>query len=334
MGELTRMREAVDAHDAEQQKACDQLRKDIEQERHEGRESMNKFRYEFDELVHKRVETVVEGMEQMEQAQRHKDAHQQRQIDTLAAEVDNIYANLGGVTQTWRSLKQHSQESKHVVQDISASQAVDNFVARDRKISQRAAQRRRSSLQEAIQDVWQKRDESHGHDLAEQVRSRLKGAAQSVCGQDWQRVLLQQDRDGSGQISLHEFRAMCRTTLRLQEPERNLQVVFGCLDAANSGEISLQELVAFISDPASRMRSRLRRAVQATGASLQKLVEEHGSEHDGQISFSEFRRLCHKKLKLPETDYHLAVVFRHVDAHHSGAVPVRELAAWVEGRRL
>mmetsp|Transcript_33656 Transcript_33656/g.104496 ORF Transcript_33656/g.104496 Transcript_33656/m.104496 type:complete len:358 (+) Transcript_33656:79-1152(+) len=329
MGELTRMREAVDSNDAEQQTACDQLRKDIEQECHESRENMNKFRYEFDELVHRRVETVVEGLEEMEQAQRFKDRHQQRQIDTLQSEVDNLVANLGGVSKAWRRIKHNSKESQRIVKDIAESQQLERFTQRANK----ANNRRRSSLQEVIGDIARRKEESDTFNLAEQVRARLKGAAQFLHGEDWERALRDQDADGSGQISYEEFKVMCRTELRLQDSDSAFRLIFDCLDADGSGEVSLQEMAEFVDNPANRMRSRLKRAAIETGNDWRKLIEEQDPDNSGQISFAGFRRLCHRRLKLPEKDFNLISVFRAVDADHSGTVSIRELTAWVEGRK-
>mmetsp|Transcript_110968 Transcript_110968/g.324602 ORF Transcript_110968/g.324602 Transcript_110968/m.324602 type:complete len:362 (-) Transcript_110968:41-1126(-) len=333
MGELTRLRESVDSNDVEHQQACDSLRKDIQQECHESRESMNRFRYEFDELVHKRVETVVEGLENMEQSQRFKDRHQQRQIDTLESEVNNLYVNLGNVSKCWKRAKQNSQDSNRLVREMVERQQLDRTASPGKHQQQQPRGRRRSQLETAIDELSEKKAQSEVYELAEQVRSRLRGSAQFIAGEDWQRMLREQDRDGSGQVSFHEFRVTCRTVLKLQEPERSLKLIFDCLDYDGSGEISVEELIEFVSDPQLRMRTRLKKAAQQTGNNWRQVIQMHDVDNSGQISFPEFRRLCHTTLHLPEKDFHLWTVFHAIDKDHSGEVSVRELTAWVEGRR-
>jgi len=335
MGDLTRMRESVDTADAAHQKECDKLRKDIEQECHEAREYMNKFRYEFDELVHRRVETVVEGLEEMERSQRVKDRHQQRQIDTLEGEVDQLGSSLGGVKRYWQRIKKNSLGRDKIVRELVEQQHLKKAGGpeTDAQYLQKSGERRQSHLQMAIANLQAQKAQADSYALAEQVRSRLKGAAQYLHQQDWRRFLQSQDADGSGQISYREFRVMCTAELKLQEPDENLKLVFDSLDFDSSGEISIAELIEFVADPAQRMRSRMKAAAAATGNDWQKIIDEIDFDKSGQISMPEFRRLCQTRLKLPETEVHLASVFRAVDTDHSGEVSIRELTAWVEGKR-
>merc|ERR1740123_796593 len=92
------------------QQGCDKMRKELEKERYEARESTNKFRYEFDELVHKRVETVLEGLEEMEQNQKYKDRQQQLQLDGIEEDVRNLRHNLACVSGTWNSFRAHNDD--------------------------------------------------------------------------------------------------------------------------------------------------------------------------------------------------------------------------------
>jgi len=315
MGELSRLREGVDTQDALHQQACEMLRKDIEQECHESREGMNKFRYEFDELVHKRVETVVDGLEEMEQTQRLKDRHQQKQINALEEEVRGLRTQLREVTRQWTRFKVHSLD-------------------RHRIVNERLLLERESNLPPPVREpITTSKSEQDACALAVGMRARLKGAAQYLRGEDWDRIFREQNSDGTGKISFTEFRAMCRTVLRLQEPDSLLRVVFDSLDMDSSGDISIEELVEFVADPNERMRARLKRAVRETGNDWRKIVKEHDLDNSGQISFSEFRRLCHYRLKMLDRDVHLRQVFKAVDEDQSGEISIRELTAWVEGRR-
>merc|ERR1719277_390183 len=101
-GELARIRDEMDLKEQQSQKSCERIRKDIEQETYESRESMNKFRYEFDELVHKRIEAVLEGLEEMEQNQKYKDRQQQDQLDHLENDVGNLKTHLSLVNGQWQ----------------------------------------------------------------------------------------------------------------------------------------------------------------------------------------------------------------------------------------
>lgn len=346
MGELTRMRESVDEIEVAHQKEVETLRKDIEQECQEARDTMNKFRYEFDEMVHRRVESLVEGLETMERKQRMKDHHQQRQIDDLESEVNSLCNNLGRVGATWKRVKHNSLNHDAMVRSLAAQQhlpkpgtaekpstAGTSGTAGSRTTTRGHQARRESALGAAIYDLQRQKAESDSYELAEQVRIRLKGAAQYLPDEDWQKHMREHDTDHSGQMNWPEFRTMCREELKLQEPDASLKLIFDCLDFDSSGEISVEELINFVSDPAERMRARLTRAVARTGNDWQKIIDEHDLDQSGQISLGEFRRLCRNKLKLPEKEIHLASVFKHIDADHSGEVSLRELTAWVQGRR-
>merc|ERR1719158_1782003 len=77
MVDLSKLRETLEANEDLRQSEIDALRKELEHERFENREQINKFRYEFDELVHRRVEKVIESIEEMQRSQkkrRHRSA--------------------------------------------------------------------------------------------------------------------------------------------------------------------------------------------------------------------------------------------------------------------
>merc|ERR1712137_64048 len=108
MSELSQIRGALDSNDSKQQEMADTLRRELNKERADTRESINKFRYDFDELVHARVESVLEGLEEMNQNQQRKDRLQQQQLDTVDADMKKIKVNLMHVNNQWGRYKDNS----------------------------------------------------------------------------------------------------------------------------------------------------------------------------------------------------------------------------------
>eukprot|EP00927_Polykrikos_kofoidii_P039423 TRINITY_DN33813_c0_g1_i1.p1 TRINITY_DN33813_c0_g1~~TRINITY_DN33813_c0_g1_i1.p1 ORF type:complete len:237 (-),score=52.41 TRINITY_DN33813_c0_g1_i1:235-945(-) len=129
MGELQHVREISDRNEKHQQQRCDQIRKEIEQERFDGRELTNKFRYEFDELVHKRVETVLDALEDMEQSHQFKDRQQQHQLDALQGELRALKENLCNVSSTWTRLKRNDAMRGRVSGSATAAPIIATAVA-------------------------------------------------------------------------------------------------------------------------------------------------------------------------------------------------------------
>lgn len=313
MAEISRVREGVDKHEVWHKQSCDKLRKELEQERFESRESMNKFRYEFDELVHKRAETVLEGLEEMEQNQKHKDRAQQQQLDTLESEMQNLKVNLGGVNTAWRRYKDNYKKRTKLAQQCESKKSTEQ----------------RNTLFNKLTTIQMEDEERKKYEVAEVMRVRLKGAAQFMKGADWERVITSVDADGSGQIGFPEFRKLCRGELRMAEPDSYLRVVFESLDEDGSGEVSVEELLQYVADPGQRMRTRLKNAVESMGSDWARLLHEQDKDGSGQISFDEFRDFCRLQLKLLDHNVHLQAVFSSVDDDNSGEVSISELSKWV-----
>eukprot|EP00746_Dinoflagellata_sp_MGD_P161922 gnl/MRDRNA2_/MRDRNA2_89259_c0_seq1.p1 gnl/MRDRNA2_/MRDRNA2_89259_c0~~gnl/MRDRNA2_/MRDRNA2_89259_c0_seq1.p1 ORF type:complete len:140 (+),score=38.31 gnl/MRDRNA2_/MRDRNA2_89259_c0_seq1:85-504(+) len=108
MVDLSKLRETLEANEDMRQSEIDILRKELEHERFENREQINKFRYEFDELVHRRVEKVIESIEEMQRSQKKDDTVQQVQLDSIAKELMKLKINLSNVSAQWGRLKEHS----------------------------------------------------------------------------------------------------------------------------------------------------------------------------------------------------------------------------------
>merc|ERR1719343_236241 len=101
MGEINHVRDISVQNEMQQEQGFDQIRKEIEKEQYDNREQINRFRYEFDELVHKRVETILVALEDMEHSQKFKDRSQQNQLDSLQSELKELRLSLGSVGSTW-----------------------------------------------------------------------------------------------------------------------------------------------------------------------------------------------------------------------------------------
>merc|ERR1719350_1535535 len=107
LGDLSRLRERIAETDTVQQQRAELFRKDIEQEHFEHREEINKFRYEFDECVHERVEKVLEAIDEMTANQKAKDRKQQDQLDKLSLDYQKVQVNLMHINGQWVNLKQN-----------------------------------------------------------------------------------------------------------------------------------------------------------------------------------------------------------------------------------
>merc|ERR1719248_485648 len=92
-------------NDEERQQDLETLRKKAEAERYESREEINKFRYEYDEMVHRKVEMVIEAIEDMQRAEKKDDILQQEQIDGVRKDLMKLKINLSNVNAQWRRFK-------------------------------------------------------------------------------------------------------------------------------------------------------------------------------------------------------------------------------------
>merc|ERR1719454_2068307 len=82
----------------------EELRKELEQERFERRDALNKLRYEFEEFVHRKIDKVLEEVEEMKRMEKRDDSSQQQQIDHLVADLDRLKENLFSVQNAWGKL--------------------------------------------------------------------------------------------------------------------------------------------------------------------------------------------------------------------------------------
>jgi len=170
--------------------------------------------------------------------------------------------------------------------------------------------------------------------LMNQLRKRLKGAAYSAGGTDWAKLFREQDRDNSGNIGWEEFKQMCRRTLKLTEPEPILSALFMSLDGDQSGELEIEELVAYITDPVGRMRHCLKQATEEVDGMDGKPWTDHilsaDKEGSGQIDFPTFRAMCKKNLKLEESKEQMQALFDMLDRDASKEISLDDLIDFIK----
>ncbi|CAJ1326885.1 unnamed protein product [Effrenium voratum] len=78
------------------------------------------------------------------------------------------------------------------------------------------------------------------------IKLRIKQAA-SLHGQNgWRDFFHECDQDQSGYMDVDEFFDMCRHKLHMEDRKSHLQLLFEKLDEDDSGELSIDELIAFI----------------------------------------------------------------------------------------
>jgi Ca2+-binding EF-hand superfamily protein len=159
------------------------------------------------------------------------------------------------------------------------------------------------------------------------ICSRIKAAAYTDGGTNWEKLFREQDKDRSGQICWSEFYSMCRRVLKVTESEDHLNRVFKSLDIDGSGDVELEEFIQFVNDPVERMRNRIRQALEGVGA--KQLFLKHDADCTGQLGWDEFLRMCRGDLKLLDSEAHLRMAFRAVDNDDSGQVSLSELVGFL-----
>eukprot|EP00434_Breviolum_minutum_P019839 symbB.v1.2.017506.t1/scaffold1322.1/size125381/3 len=78
------------------------------------------------------------------------------------------------------------------------------------------------------------------------VKLRIKQAASNQGSSGWREFFHECDTDQSGYMDIDEFFDMCRHKLRMDDRKSHLQLLFEKLDEDDSGELSIDEMIAFI----------------------------------------------------------------------------------------
>merc|ERR1719235_874307 len=105
---------AINQNDVVLREDQEALRKEIEQERFERRDQLNKLRYEFEEFVHRKIDKVLAEVEDMKRVEKHGDDTQQQQLDGLVADLDRLKENLFSVQSSWGKLVSNCLTPSHM----------------------------------------------------------------------------------------------------------------------------------------------------------------------------------------------------------------------------
>merc|ERR1712137_550564 len=98
------LKRQIAQNDEARRAEIEELRKELEQERFERRDALNRLRYEFEEFVHRKIDKVIEEVEEMKRVERRDDSQQQMQINHLIEQVDRLKENLFGIQTAWGQL--------------------------------------------------------------------------------------------------------------------------------------------------------------------------------------------------------------------------------------
>merc|ERR1719201_1302293 len=99
--EIEVVKRGIQANDEARRVEIEELRKELEQERFERRDQINKLRYEFEE---RKIDKVLEEIEEMKRTEKRDDSSQQQQIDGLISDLDRLKENLFSVQAAWGKL--------------------------------------------------------------------------------------------------------------------------------------------------------------------------------------------------------------------------------------
>merc|ERR1712070_1182218 len=84
------------------------LRREVERERFERRDALNKIRYEFEEFVHKKIDKILLEVERFKDVEDDDDNMQQAEIDNIASDTGRLKEGLVRVQESWTDLCQTS----------------------------------------------------------------------------------------------------------------------------------------------------------------------------------------------------------------------------------
>eukprot|EP00927_Polykrikos_kofoidii_P068318 TRINITY_DN63687_c0_g1_i1.p3 TRINITY_DN63687_c0_g1~~TRINITY_DN63687_c0_g1_i1.p3 ORF type:complete len:146 (-),score=44.70 TRINITY_DN63687_c0_g1_i1:111-548(-) len=103
-GELEVFKQQV-LEDNEHRKAeLAEARQKLENETFERREQMNKLRYEFEDFVNRKVDRVLEEIEEMKMSEKRDDSSQQKQIECIVRDLELLREDLFAIQAAWNKL--------------------------------------------------------------------------------------------------------------------------------------------------------------------------------------------------------------------------------------
>merc|ERR1712194_735686 len=90
-------------HEQRKQEVMEARRK-LETEKFERREQINKLRYEFEDFVNRKVDRVLEEIEEMKLSEKRDDSSQQRQLAAIVHDMEQLREDLYGIQGAWGKL--------------------------------------------------------------------------------------------------------------------------------------------------------------------------------------------------------------------------------------
>merc|ERR1719463_1023 len=121
--EVEFIRKTIQRNDEARRAEINELAQDIEDECFERRDSFNRLQYEFESFAHRKVEKVLQELEEMECAQQGNDGAQQRQIDKLGQDLNRVKTNLAGIQNSWGRLVTVCSDPSQKAVTVDASSA-------------------------------------------------------------------------------------------------------------------------------------------------------------------------------------------------------------------
>merc|ERR1712039_77350 len=95
--------EIMQDHEQRKIEIADARRK-LEQEKFERREQINKLRYEFEDFVNRKVDRVLEEIEEMKLSEKRDDSSQQMQIEYIVHDMELLREDLFSIQASWGKL--------------------------------------------------------------------------------------------------------------------------------------------------------------------------------------------------------------------------------------
>mmetsp|Transcript_85489 Transcript_85489/g.227102 ORF Transcript_85489/g.227102 Transcript_85489/m.227102 type:complete len:177 (-) Transcript_85489:23-553(-) len=103
-GEVEDLKKEIAYNESLRRAELEDVRKALENEQLARRNALNELRYEFEEFVHKKIDKVIDEVEDIKRTEHSNDTNQQHDIDSLAEDVSRLKENLLGVQVAWNRL--------------------------------------------------------------------------------------------------------------------------------------------------------------------------------------------------------------------------------------
>lgn len=161
------------------------------------------------------------------------------------------------------------------------------------------------------------------------VRQRMRAAAFTFVGKDWDLLFKRMDPGNSGHVSWPEFFHACRTTLRLVDCRGALRRVFDMLDSDGNGYLDPDELVAFIEAAPSNVSNQQDAKAKAKERRFQALLRSSMTAHKSELATirREFYHTLRTHIKAAAHERggaNWSKLFHEGDRDHSGTLTEAE----------